>query len=285
MRAERRSERTIDTYREALEQLSALLHDRGRRSAMPRRPTSRTTSSTSWSAAGPRPPTTASAPCTASTAGSRTRRASPNPMARLEPPAVPEEPVPVLDDHASAAVRDLPGGRAAGQRDPARVPRCRSAPGGADRDQDGGHRPRRGCHPRRGKGGRPRSLPFGHRTAQALDGYLRVRRKHPRSALPSLWIGKKEALTRSGVSQIVRRRGEEAGIKGLHPHMFRPTPLPIAGAPRAATRPTSCVSPAGTPRRCSATTQLRPPTLAPVRPIAASPRWIASKCFLGVHAA
>jgi site-specific recombinase XerD len=30
MRAERRSERTIDTYREALEQLSALLHDRGR---------------------------------------------------------------------------------------------------------------------------------------------------------------------------------------------------------------------------------------------------------------
>jgi hypothetical protein len=75
----------------------------------------------------------------------------------------------------------------------------------------------------------------------------------------------------------VRRRGEEAGIKGLHPHMFRPTPLPIAGAPRAATRPTSCVSPAGTPRRCSATTQLRPPTLAPVRPIAASPRWIASR--------
>ena len=31
------------------------------------------------------------------------------------------------------------------------------------------------------------------------------------------------APTSSGIAQIVRRRGEEAGIKGLHPHMFRHT--------------------------------------------------------------
>jgi integrase len=35
--------------------------------------------------------------------------------------------------------------------------------------------------------------------------------------------GKKGGLTRSGVAQVVRRRGNEAGIKGLHPHMFRHT--------------------------------------------------------------
>src|SRR6266511_752728 len=74
-----------------------------------------------------------------------------------------------------------------------------------------------------GKGGRPRALPFGNKTGQALDRYLRVRARHPHASLEALWLGKRGALTRSGVSQIVRRRGIEAGIKGLHPHMFRHT--------------------------------------------------------------
>jgi site-specific recombinase XerD len=68
-----------------------------------------------------------------------------------------------------------------------------------------------------------RALPFGHKTGQALDRYLRVRARHPRASLEALWLGKRGALTRSGVSQIVRRRGLEAGIKGLYPHMFRHT--------------------------------------------------------------
>jgi site-specific recombinase XerD len=74
---------------------------------------------------------------------------------------------------------------------------------------------------RRGKGGRPRDVSFGFKTAQELRRYLRVRRRHPLAALPALWIGKKGALTTSGVRQLVDRRGRMAGIEGLHPHQLR----------------------------------------------------------------
>jgi integrase/recombinase XerC len=40
-----------------------------------------------------------------------------------------------------------------------------------------------------GKGRRPRTVPFGARTAQALDRYLRLRRQHARADRPNLWLG------------------------------------------------------------------------------------------------
>ena len=73
----------------------------------------------------------------------------------------------------------------------------------------------------RGKGGRPRVVPFGVKTAKALDRYFRVRRNHPARDLPAAWVGKKGAVTPSGVRQIVQRRGRQAGIVGLHPHALR----------------------------------------------------------------
>jgi integrase len=75
----------------------------------------------------------------------------------------------------------------------------------------------------RGKGGRDRALPFGRKTAQALDRYLRPRARHRRAAAAALWIGPKGPITDSGIAQIVRRRGLQAGIEGLHPHQFRHT--------------------------------------------------------------
>lgn len=74
-----------------------------------------------------------------------------------------------------------------------------------------------------GKGRRPRSCPFGQKTALALDRYLRARAKHPHAGLPALWLGRKGAMSQSGLSQMVRRRGREAGIADLHPHMLRHT--------------------------------------------------------------
>lgn len=76
-----------------------------------------------------------------------------------------------------------------------------------------------------GKGRRARGCPFGAKTGQALDRYLRVRAKHRRAYELALWLGEKTKgpMTADGIGKMVRRRGHQAGIDGLHPHMFRHT--------------------------------------------------------------
>lgn len=73
------------------------------------------------------------------------------------------------------------------------------------------------------KGGNEKWVPIGDRAAQALDRYLRARRRHKMAHLPWLWLAVKHPcrLGAHGVQDMVRRRGEEAGIQGLHPHRFR----------------------------------------------------------------
>src|SRR6266498_693659 len=74
-----------------------------------------------------------------------------------------------------------------------------------------------------GKGRRERALPFGHKGGEALDRYLRVRARHKDAHLPWLWLGLKGRLTSHGVVMMLRRRGRQAGLPGLHPHQFRHT--------------------------------------------------------------
>ncbi|MFG2993993.1 tyrosine-type recombinase/integrase [Streptomyces sp. NPDC048257] len=79
-----------------------------------------------------------------------------------------------------------------------------------------------------GKGRRPRTVPFGRTTAQALDRYLRALAKHRgRAAKPEdpLWWGERSGnrLTIWGVGTMVRNRCSEAGIPHIHPHQFRHT--------------------------------------------------------------
>lgn len=73
-----------------------------------------------------------------------------------------------------------------------------------------------------GKGRRVRACAIGKRTIMALDRYVRARSRHPAAHLPDLWLGDRtnKAMTSSGIAQIVRRRGDQAGIGGLHPHVF-----------------------------------------------------------------
>jgi site-specific recombinase XerD len=74
-----------------------------------------------------------------------------------------------------------------------------------------------------GKGRRPRTVSFGARTAQALDRYYRVRRKHPRAYEEALWLGEKgkQPMTADGVAKMIKRRGRQAGVPELHPHALR----------------------------------------------------------------
>lgn len=74
-----------------------------------------------------------------------------------------------------------------------------------------------------GKGSRPRGVPFGAKTGQAIERYLRLRARHPQAASPALWLGPKGALGDSGVAQMLRRRCAKAGIPQIHPHQLRHT--------------------------------------------------------------
>jgi len=74
-----------------------------------------------------------------------------------------------------------------------------------------------------GKGRRDRALPFGRRTAVALDRYLRARARHPFAYLDWLWIGQKGHLKASGLVMMLRRRSAQAGLPRIHPHQLRHT--------------------------------------------------------------
>ena len=74
-----------------------------------------------------------------------------------------------------------------------------------------------------GKGRRERTLPFGRRAGEALDRYLRARTRHKHASLPWLWLGQKGQLTDIGLRMMLRRRGAQAGLPGLHAHQLRHT--------------------------------------------------------------
>jgi site-specific recombinase XerD len=65
---------------------------------------------------------------------------------------------------------------------------------------------------------------FGAKTAKAIDRYLRLRDRHREGVSTALWVARKGALGKSGLQQMIRRRGEQAGLGDkMHPHLFRHT--------------------------------------------------------------
>jgi site-specific recombinase XerD len=149
-----------------------------------------------------------------------------SPMAKMKPPLLPEVPVPVLSDDELRALLATSAGREFDElRDQAilrllidtgiRVGECAGLDvKHVDIDQDN-------VALVIGKGRRPRACPFGAKTARALDRYLRARANHAHAELPALWLTRFGAMTASGLAQMVKRRGAQAGIDGLHPHVLR----------------------------------------------------------------
>jgi integrase len=77
---------------------------------------------------------------------------------------------------------------------------------------------------RRGKGGAGRIVPFGPRTAQAVDRYLRMRRAHKLAAAPQLWLGDRgREFGYHGLRLAMRRRAQMAGVENFSLHRFRHT--------------------------------------------------------------
>ena len=157
----------------------------------------------------------------------------PDPMARLRAPAVRERPVPFFTSvELSALEKACRGSTFAQRRDAAVLAVFRATgirlaelagirydpgdPRRSDVDLD-----RREIRVR-GKGGRDRTVRIDHEAARRVDRYLRVRARHDQSYRLGLWLGTggRGPLTPNGIYQMVKRRGDQAGVE-VWPHRFR----------------------------------------------------------------
>jgi site-specific recombinase XerD len=189
-----------------------------------------------------------------------------DPTAKMKPPAIPEQPIPILPDDALRRLFAACAGKDfEARRDTAMImllldSGARRAELVGLRVDDVGfeHDVARVI----GKGRRERALPFGRKTAVALDRHLRVRSRHTHAASPWLWLGQKRPLTATGLAQMLWRRGRQAGIEGLHAHQLRHT-FAYARLAQGGLE-TDLMRIAGWRRaRCSSATAPRPPTPAP----------------------
>ena len=157
-----------------------------------------------------------------------------SPMAKMRPPTVPPPTIPVItDDELTRLLKVCEGKSFRARRDTAVIrlfldSGMRRAELAAltlaDLDLKDSV-----AIVRHGKGDRARLVSFGPATAQAIDRYLRERAKAiarwERRGMPTdrLWIGSGGPMTDSGIAQIVRDRSMQAGLKPLHAHQFRHT--------------------------------------------------------------
>lgn len=159
---------------------------------------------------------------------------SESPMAKMHPPNVPEQPVPVLqEEELRRLLRACEGTTFEDRRDTALVrfmidTGCRIGevlglrwcPEDEERhdlDLD------QGLARVQGKGRRWRTVSINNKAARAMDRYLRLRDRHPNAGSPRLWLGRQGPLTDQGLRLAIRRRGERAGLGRIHPHQLRHT--------------------------------------------------------------
>ena len=157
----------------------------------------------------------------------------PSPMARLRPPKVTGKPVPFFssvelsklgkccrgnsfEDRRDAAVLAVLLATGIRVSELAAIRYCLDDPDRSDVDLEARE------IKVRGKGARNRTVKISHEAARRLDRYLRVRSRHELAYRPALWLGagSRGPLDRSGIYQLVVRRGEECGVR-LYPHRFR----------------------------------------------------------------
>jgi site-specific recombinase XerD len=150
-----------------------------------------------------------------------------NPMARLTPPIVPEEPPAVLTDDEIGRLLSACAGHGFADRRDMTILRLLLESGMrraevtnlklSDVDL------KDATALVLGKRRRPRVVPFGKKTSHALDRYLRVRSLHSHADSAALWLGRAGRMTDSGIHRVVKARGAKVGLPGLFTRQFRHT--------------------------------------------------------------
>ncbi len=152
-----------------------------------------------------------------------------SPMATMRPPTIPETPVPVVPPDDLHSLLKACEGRGFHELRDAAIIRLMLEPGGMRRAEVVGlsvadadlENDTIGVV---GKGRRPRAIPYGHKTGQALTRYLRARMQHPLAKRSdALWLAQKGPLTDSGLAQMLERRCAQAGIPRIKAHQLRHT--------------------------------------------------------------
>jgi site-specific recombinase XerD len=149
---------------------------------------------------------------------------SQHPMGNMKPPLIPATPVSILEKPQLEALLRTAEGRDFDERRDAAILRlfvdtgmrrgemAGLTIGDIDLEQELAHV---------SNGNRSRACPFGPKTARALDRYLRARAQRSDAGSQWLWLGKKGRLSDSGMLQMVRRRGQQAGLGRIHPDQLR----------------------------------------------------------------
>lgn len=150
----------------------------------------------------------------------------PNPMANLKPPKLGSKIVPVFtDDELAALLGACKGSGYRNRRDAAIISLFRDT--GIRLSELAGLtvgdlalKDREATVT--GKGDKQRTVKFTYDTARALDRFLRERAKRADARMSALWLGLRGPMTSSGVYQMIETRGREAGVE-VFPHKFRHT--------------------------------------------------------------
>jgi site-specific recombinase XerD len=150
-----------------------------------------------------------------------------SPMAKLSPPRIGSKPVPVLSDDELHRILATCSGRSWLDRRDLAIIRLFIDSGMRLGELAGIHLSEldldRASVLVHGKGNRDRLVPFGDRSTEALDRYVRARARRPGADSSMLWIGIRGTLSADGIAAMVRVRGRQAGIPELHAHLFRHT--------------------------------------------------------------
>jgi site-specific recombinase XerD len=149
-----------------------------------------------------------------------------SPMAHVKPPYVPDNPVEVVpDDDLEKLLKACAGTTFTDRRNTAIISLFYDC--GARRTEIGSLAlddldfDRRVAHVT-GKRQVKRPVPFGRKTAERLDRYIRVRARHRDAEDPALWLGHAGPMTPDGIYQVVSNTAKACGLH-IYPHKFRHT--------------------------------------------------------------
>jgi len=150
-----------------------------------------------------------------------------SPMAKMAPPSIGEQPVPVLSDDELRRLLKVTEGRGFDQRRDHAIIRLFIDSGIRLGEMAGittDHVDLEGeVVLVTGKGDRGRLIPLNPKLLVVFDRYGRDRRAHRIAESQWQWLGIRGRLTDSGIAQMLERRANEAGVADMHAHRFRHT--------------------------------------------------------------